>query len=650
MEFSYQKTKELSVAKCLSLEWLETNGLGGYSSSTIINCHTRKYHGLLVSNLTKPSGKYVLLSKVEDILLQDKREYCLSASQYTDCLQDGSFSAYQNFNLTTHPRFVYKFGNAKLTKEIMLLAKENIVLIKYTINDNKRSCIKLRPLIAARDFHALACENQDISQNTRPCKNGYAITPYAGLPTLYLQTDAKFEFLAEPLWYRDYEYIREKERGFDYQEDLFTPGIFTMQFNNKGEIIFACSTRDIKQNLNKLWQAELNYRLNCRKEISGSSLQQHLQQTGQSFIQHNLLDKSLSIVAGYHWFVEWGRDAMISLPGLTLYNGHEKTCLAILRKFAQQEHKGLIPNFLGRTTAENAYNSVDASLWFSWAVQQYYLKTKDLKSIKQYLWSTLKNIFSHYKQGTLYDIGMQQNGLLYAGNAKLNLTWMDAMVNEMPVIPRYGVQVEVNALWYNMICFLFELAQQFADSIQIELQPLIKQVKTAFRTTFWSEDLGYLKDYVNSQQESCSIRPNQIFAISMPYSPLTKKVSLQIIKVVIQHLLTPYGLRTLSPDDVNYIGCYAGNAEIRDKAYHNGTVWPWLLGHFCEALVKLFLDRHKVTKVIQPCMDALQQHLFEGGIGSISEVFDGDMPHKPNGCISQAWSVAEILRTTYILK
>jgi predicted glycogen debranching enzyme len=649
VNFSFKKN-DVSLEEALALEWIETNGLGGYSSSTILNCHTRKYHGLLVSKLENLPGKYVLLSNIEDIATIDANEFWLNVTQYPNHLHRTGYDYLQKFSLTTHPVFTYQLDDVSLVKEILMLQQENTILVKYRLaNGNKKINLKLRPFTAYRNFHKLAKQNNFIQTKTEDCKNGKSIVAYQGMPKLFMQTDSKADFDSNAHWYHDFEYQLEQERGFDYHEDLFTYGTFTTQLASS-EIIFSFSLQEQPANLTEKWQIEIKRRQNLQKKSKGTPLQAQLKIAVESFFQKKPLDQSLKIIAGYHWFNCWGRDAMIALPGLTLYSGQENSCLAVLRNFAAQEKQGLIPNFLGTTPEQNAYNTVDASLWFGWTIQQYYLKTNNLSAIEQYLWPTLKNIFSNYKNGTLYNIKMLENGLLYAGNKDTNVTWMDAQVNGSPVTPRHGMQVEVNALWFNLLCFLLELATLIGDPITQELKPLIKLVKKSFVETFWDEGIGYLKDYVlpNNQQQDFAIRPNQIFAVSMPFSPLTKKIALQVMRTVKSHLLTPYGLRTLSPQDPRYIGIYSGDSVHRDSAYHNGTVWPWLLGHFTEGLLKL-ATKHQVAKIITPCATALTEHLKTTGIGTISEIFDGDAPHKPNGCISQAWSVAELLRLSYLL-
>lgn len=636
----------MTLTKALAMEWLETNGLGGYASSTIVNCHTRKYHGLLVSRLDNLSNKFVLVSKLEDVLVQAGKENFLTAHSYPNFLAEGSFASLQEFSLTPNPLWRFKFGTLLVTKEILLLQQENTVLFRYLISGAEQQtkvALSLRPLLAWRDFHKLQQENSSWQQELSYFSDGFSCTPYQNMPTFFCQTDHQHNFLAQALWYRNFTYQKERERGYEYQEDLFSPGVVTFPDLDVGSvIIFSCSLQRQK-NLRGKWQEEVK-----RRVTPTNTLRQQLHKAGQSFVI-NMTQQTMAITAGYHWFLEWGRDAMIALPGLTLYSGQEDLCCKILKTFASWERRGLIPNFLGKSQEEHAYNSVDASLWFAWALQQYYLRTKNLQEIAVYLWPTLKNIFKFYKVGTLHNIKMQENGLLAAGSATENLTWMDAVVDGKPVTPRYGLTVEVNALWFNMLSFMAELAVLLQDNIYQELRPMLSEVKKHFCRVFWCADRGFLYDFVNSEQQSIALRPNQIFAVSLPYSPLLTTMAASIMTVVKDQLLTPYGLRTLAADEPGYIGAYRGKQSKRDLAYHNGTVWPWLLGHFTEAALKTTLKREKVLAMVGPCLTALRNHLAEYGLGSIAEIFSGDFPHDPDGCISQAWSIAEVLRTAYLL-
>lgn len=657
MIFTLSKPSDLLLDTALSREWLETNGLGSYASSSLMNCHTRKYHGLLVSQCEKTGTNNVLLSKIEDVILEKDRQYILSACQYPCFLQDGSFSFYHQFFLDTHPCFCYQFDQVLVSKEILMPADENTVLIKYCIKNSSTATIKIKPLLAFRNVHSLTHENNSIASTHRECHNGLAFSldqDGQDGPTLFFQMSSHFRYTPDPVWYKNVEYLEELNRGYDFREDLFSPGEFHLTSQNEGNsqtiIIFSCSLTEEKTNLVEKWNQEISRRKNLIKTSGSSTLQKQLSQVSQSFIRKTMTQKARSVIAGYHWFGEFGRDAMIALPGLTLYNGFENKCLDILIHFKKQMKQGLIPNLLGKSPKEHSYNSVDTSLWFIWAVQQYYLKTDDLASVKNHLWTASKEIFLNYQSGTLFNIKMGEDGLIYAGNETTNLTWMDAIINGIPVTPRYGAAVEINALWFNTLNFMYEMAQKLDDELSSVLKPLITQVKKSFRALFWNEERGYLNDYVCEEKTSFSIRPNQLFAVSLPYSPLTKKMSKKVLTIIKTELLTPYGLRSLSPRDPDYIGVYQGNTTERDKSYHNGTVWPWLLGNFAEAWVKTYSNLDKVVAILKPTLISFEQHLSEAGIGTISEIFDGDFPHQPRGCISQAWSVAEILRMSYILQ
>lgn len=653
MEFRYPK-QEYSLSQLMSLEWLDTNGLGGYASSTILGCNTRKYHGLLVSKISNLTDKYVLLSKFDDTLLLKDKQHHLTIHSYRNSFQDEAFSYFQEFVFDLHPQIVYKLDNEiYLAKEILLLSDSDTILIKYKLVGHKGADAKLtlRPLFAYRNFHALSSENSFFNTVVTKQDHGYKIAPYDGMPAFYLKTSIpeQTNLIAESTWYRSFYYDIERQRGYPDGEDLCAPLLLEIPFGANGEIIIAGSLYGHLPDLTGTWHGEMERRRNTNLAFSGSPFQRQLKKKAQDFLNKNLLSSDKFITAGYHWFLEWGRDTMIALPGLTLYSGREQDCLAILKRLAQHEKNGLIPNCIDvGSTANDIFNSVDASLWFAWAVQQYYDKTKNHIEIATHLWPTLRNIFKHYKEGTLFNVKMQENGLLYAGSPDVNVTWMDAVANGKPVTPRYGFQVEVNALWFNMLNFMYELSLLFLDPLKHEIAKLLPKIRLSFCQTFYNADRGYLYDFVNDTEKNAKLRPNQIFAVSLPHSPLPKKIALKVLAAVHEQLLTPYGLRTLSPKEEGYRGVYQGNQTERDLAYHNGTVFTWLIGPFGEAILKFYKKKHAL-EILQPCLIALKKHLSEGGIGNVAEIFAGDKPHKADGCIHQAWSVAEILRLTYLL-
>lgn len=632
----------------MSYEWLDTNQLGGYSSSTLSQAHSRKYHGLLVTNLSKPEGKYVMLSKLEDVLYNEHKEIYMTSHQYKNFFQTNGAIYLKKFIQQTHPVFMYQSEDFAVDKAILTLFEENTVLVKYSIKNSNFTKIKIKPLIACRQVHMLTFANQDLHAKTYPCIHGRKMRPYESLPELYFQTDSEFSFLEKADWYKNFEYSEEKKRGYADCEDLFTPGVFDISFN-RNEIIFSCSTMEQSLPLTEKWNMEIKRRKKKLVKPKEGLLSASLEKVAPSFITREN-QTHLTITAGYHWFDAWGRDTMIALPGLTLYTKDYKTFLAILKHTSSYEKAGLIPNIFSEDATKCGYNSVDTSLWFAWALQQYYYQTHDLDSIKQFFWETLHKIYYHYTKGTLYQIKTDTNGILYAGDNTTNITWMDAIVASVPVTPRHGAQVEVNALWYNFLCFLNELSIKIDGVSNREIKSRIKQFKKSFNEVFWDKQRGCLKDFVNKDENNASIRPNQIFAISLPYSPLNNKSQYKsILSVIKEHLFTPYGLRTLSPEDQNYVGRYVGNVYSRDVAYHNGTIWPWLLGPFTEGLLKI-KSKKDVAEILQPSLLALQEHLYCAGLGTISEVFDGDFPHHPGGCISQAWNIAELLRVINLIK
>jgi predicted glycogen debranching enzyme len=342
---------------------------------------------------------------------------------------------------------------------------------------------------------------------------------------------------------------------------------------------------------------------------------------------------------------------MIALPGLLLQKGDEPVYLEVLETFASNQRQGIIPNFLGEDPNDNAYNSADAALWLGWALQQYlYRYSQKIDRIPSAVKAALEQTFHRYREGTDHGIGMLENGLLRVGSLNEQVTWMDATVNGAPVTPRWGCPVEINALWYNFICFLAEVHERLGIRSVVSAGELAGRVKKSFNSTFWLEAQGYLADVVWGDDVDASVRPNQIFAVSLPFSPLDKRRSQSVVEKVKSELMTRFGLRTLSKADARYRGRYEGGPEDRDSAYHNGTVWPWLLGHFGEALLKVTEDKTAAVEELEGCLGAIEEHLGEAGLGTVSEIFDGEPPHTPRGCISQAWSVAEILRLSGLLE
>lgn len=640
LQIHFIDNPEIRFSHALRKEWLEVNHAGGYASSSLLNCNTRKYHGLLVAEIDGLPEKQLLLSSLDEAVIVDDKPCFFSTHQYPGVLHPEGFQYLESFSPLPVTTFTYRIHNNLIRKEILMPQGENAVLIRYSlVEGNAPLELRITPFLAYRNFHHLSKENPFIRDTVETSENGILLCPYEGMPTLNADVSGIWNFAFNPGWYRNFEYIEELERGFDFREDLFAPGHFDLTLSKDEPTILRFTLKGPEKDARSVWAKEFNRR--TLSTAQRDNLADNLKHAaGQFIVTHS--DGLKNIVAGYHWFLDWGRDAMIALPGLTLYNGREHDCLEILKTYARYEKSGLIPNFINHANHDACYNTVDASLWFIWAAQQYFNRTEDLKAVQQHLWPTILKIFQGYSNGTDFHIKMSQNGLITAGDADTQLTWMDAMVGEKPVTPRFGYAVEINALWYNSLNFIKLLSQKFRHPLPFD-KTLIPRVKDSFITQFWSDEKGYLADTVSNQVADFSIRPNQIFAVSLPFSMISEKQAKRILKILTYHLFTPRGIRTLSPSAPAYQGKYKGDGKSRDQAYHNGTVWPWLLGHFGDALMK-FGEPAETKRIYKLVAESMKDHIKEAGIASISEVFDGEAPHLPGGCIAQAWSVAELIR------
>lgn len=635
----FDKSELVNLNYSLNKELLRANRSGAFACTTLIHCNTRKYHGLLIVRQPQIDGEYhVLLSSIDETISQRGASFNLGIHKYPGTYSPKGHKYLEDFTSYPIPKLTYRVGGVVLTRENILTADDDRILLRYTLEDaHSPTTLKLSPFLAFRGRHSLSKANTYVNRKFEPIENGASFCLYENYSTLYMQLSKEAEFVAAPDWYYNIEYIEEKERGYEYLEDLYVPGYFEVPIKKGESIILSVGTSPVlPSNLNMLFKKEVKHRKprNSFENCLANAAQQF-------FVEHN--DKT-EIIAGYPWFGAWGRDTFIALPGLTLTQNDTKTFKAVIDSAILQMRGPLFPN------VGNRYNSVDAPLWFIWAIQQYCLHTGKHKAAWKEYGETIKTILYGYLNGTEYNIKMHENGLIFAGEAGHALTWMDAVIDGIPVTPRIGMPVEINALWYNAVCFALELAALTKDNqFTAEWQDLPNRIVLAFMDNFWDENKGYLADFVNGIFRDWAVRPNQIFAVSLPYSPIKDEYRRQsIIDCVRKNLLTPRGLRTLSPQSLNYEGVYAGNVYARDKAYHQGTVWPWLLGHFAEAYLKLYgkSGMHYIQTLIRDFEPEMSEH----GIGTISEVYDGDPPHNAGGAISQAWSVAELLRTLYLLK
>ena len=631
-------------------EWLETNSLGGFASSTIIGMNTRRYHGLLVSATKPPVGRMVLLSKLEETLILDGRRIELSANRYPGVVRPQGYVYLKEFRRDPFPVFVYEADNVVLEKSIFMIHGENSTVVQYELRAHSgvlpSECrLELRPLIAFRDYHSTTHENGALDRSLQIADGSVTVSPYDGLPPLHLaHTPGAVQATAD--WYRNFEYVIEQERGLDFREDLFNPFllVFDLHQNPRPAVVASLDGRGTGS-----VEIAREEEIQRRKEVVAAApvkdpFVEELVEAADQFVVER--GKGATVIAGYPWFSDWGRDTMITLPGLTLVTGRPDVAKGILLEFAAHVDRGMLPNRFPDAGETPEYNTADATLWYFEAVRALLAYTGDYDFVRTRLYSVLADIIAWHERGTRYGIRVDADGLLLAGESGVQLTWMDAKVGGWVVTPRQGKPVEIQALWYNALRIMEHLAEQFGDVLQqAHYAELADRAQASFPGLFWNESAGCLYDVVNGDDRDGSIRPNQIFAVSLHHKMLAPEKARSVVQAVEQHLLTPYGLRSLAPGDPHYHGRFEGGPYSRDSAYHQGTVWPWLMGPFITAYLEVNGRSQAARRQAEAWLSPLRSYQENDGVGQIPEVFDGDPPHRAAGCYAQAWSVAEILRT-----
>lgn len=633
----FDKTQLINLEYSLTKEFIRSNRAGSYCSTTIVYCNTRKYHGLLVAPVENLDGdRHVLLSSFDETIIERENEFNLGIHKYQgDIYSPRGHKYVRDFIADPSPTIVYRVGGVVLVKECLLVEKEEQILIRYTIQESDVHIrLRFRPFLAFRNMHSLSKANLYANTRATLIPNGAKFRLYDGYPFLHMQFSKEAEFVPTPDWYYGIEYNKELRRGYDFKEDLFIPGYFELGAKKGDVIIFSAGT--LKANPEQL---KRKYTLELGKRIPRDSFKHCLINAAQQFfIKRN---KKTEIISGFPWFGCWGRDTFMALPGLTLAIGDVATCKDVLDTQVSKLKNGLFPNM--GTEDNPAFNAVDTALWFFWALQQYTRVVKSYTTLWRSYSKAMKSILEAYRSGTSNNIRMHENGLIYTGEPGKALTWMDAVVNGKPVTPRIGFPVEINALWYNAVMFSLDLAKRAKDEAFVrEWENLPALIKDSFLNLFWDSKKGFLADVTEYKSTDWSVRPNQVIAVSMEYSMLSPEIKMAVLSVVERDLLTPRGLRTLSPTNQNYKGIYKGTQEQRDLAYHQGTVWPWLLEHYCEG----YMNLHKESGLgfLQQLINGFESVMTELGIGTIPEIFDGDPPHRARGAISQARSVAALLR------
>lgn len=636
----FDKKELINLKYSLSKELIRTNRAGSFASTTIINCNTRKYHGLLICPIRKYNDEnHVLLSTLDETIIQHEAEFHLGIHKYPIEYSPKGHKYIRDYEAEPIPALTYRVGGVVLKKEMLLVEKEERILIKYTLLDaHSPTKLRLQPFLAFRNIHTLTKANMDANTKFQKVSNGIKIKMYEGFPSLYMQTSKKAEYVHVPDWYYNIEYPLEQERGYEYSEDLFVPGFFELTIKKDDPIIFSAGLKEVTTtSLKKQFLSEVN------KRTPRNSFLNCLENSADQFITHK--NGKTKIIAGFPWFGHWARDTIISLPGLAIARNQPDLFTKVIDTMLSEVKKCFFQSE-GNITNPGR-DSADAPLWFFWAFQKYLEYDPEYDVWGKY-GKKLKEILTCYKRGTDFKIKMHDNYLIWAGYENKALTWMDAYVEGKPVTPRIGFTVELNALWYNAVCFALELAESANDKEFLnEWKELPELIKESFTNTFWDKTKSYLADYVNYNEKNWQVRPNMLFAVSLPHSPLSNDIKKAVLDIVQKELLTKRGLRTLSPKDPEYQGLYEGNENQRSLAYHQGSVRAWLFGAYAEAYLKLY--KQSGVSHIKQLFEGFEDCIRDYGIGSIAEVYSGNPPHTPGGSTSFALSVSELLRVNYLL-
>ncbi len=635
-------------------EWLVTNGLGGFAAGTVSGARTRRYHGLLVAALHPPVERTVMVAKIETIARYDGQEFALTSNEFAGGTVDPrGFENIESFRLEGGtPVWRYVLGDAIVEQRITMIHGENTTAVSFRlVRASAPLGLVLRPLCTYRDYHGQT-RGEGWTLGFTAGASSCEVEAFPGAKPYRLSVD-KGRFEESSGWYWNFRHRAETRRGLDDREDLYSPGRFMIELR-PGESATLVATAERATSAGPtLWAVERRRQeqlLTTARHCEEGWLR-HLVLAADQFLVQRAGDgmDGTTIIAGYPWFSDWGRDTMIALPGLTLSTGRHKLAANVLRTFGRYVSEGMLPNRFPDAGETPEFNTADATLWYFNAVDQYLAHSGDFDLVNE-LYPVLLDIIEWHLKGTRYAIRADDDGLLYAGQNGVQLTWMDAKVGDWVVTPRIGKPVEINALWYRALVVMQSFASRIGDrTAERRFAMLAARVLKSFRHRYWLRDKGYLADVIDGPEcvddghgmrADASLRPNQILAVSVDESLLERDQARAIVDVCARKLWTPLGLRSLSPTEPAYVGRYGGGPLDRDGAYHQGTVWSWLLGPFALAHFRVYED----ASAAKSWLLGIAAHLRRGCIGSVSEIFDGDPPHRPEGCFAQAWSVAEVLR------
>ena len=630
-------------ARSSALEWLVGNETGGYSMGTVAGVNTRRYHGLLIAALDPPAQRCVTLSKIDEQVDCDSVTYDLAVNAFADGVRPCGYELLDLFRLDPYPIWVWTLDGASFIKRTFLIRGKPAVAIQYSCS--KPCLVKARPLIACRDYHSAAHANDNINTAIEHGPGSFRIHPYPDLPAIhaYFGDDAEFE--EDGRWVHGLEYEKDRQRGEQHCEDLYSPGVIKLRLE-PGRVDWIVVDAGGKEAYDgpKVRNLAEQYR---NIEIKGNTpFEARLTAASLQFRAFRT-DGHTTLLAGFPWFASWGRDAMISLPGLMITRGMFQEAVDVIEGFLVHLNQGLIPNHFP-DVGPPEYNTIDATLWMFQAVWSYLQCGGGMKWVKEVFYPAAKQIISWHERGTLYEIRVDpEDGLLAGGVDGTMLTWMDAKVGDWVVTPRRGKPIEVNALWYNALRIMLHWATELEDhEYGHKLREMAKRAQASFNRKFWNAKRRCGFDVLEApgDKPDAKLRPNQIFAASLPFPLFDEEQRKAIVNAVRDELLTPVGLRTLERGDPDYRPRYEGDRESRDGAYHNGTVWPWLIGPYVTAYLRTFGKTAENLTYCRQLVEDFEPQVLTFGLGSVAEIYDGDAPHHPRGCIAQAWSVGELLR------
>lgn len=663
----WRKEKDGSLEPLLTREWLVTNGLGGYASGSISGVVTRRYHGLLISALPAPHGRMVMLNHIsEQLLLPDGTKVQLGSEERAESVLEIPGAGHlMEFRLDQGlPVWRFEINGVILEKTLLMLHMQNTVHVNYRIVSGKGPVtLQVRPSMHFRPHEAAVSEELHKPYVLTVTNDHFEVSAGQDIPSLRMMFDGEHAtFTSDKGSVREIYYRIEAERGYDSRGLLWSPGYFAAELDGDHEATLVASTEAWQTILALKPKEAVDAEKERRRRLVAAACPETVDQEISEFVlaadQFIITpagrvedaararasgDEVRTVIAGYHWFTDWGRDTMISLEGLTLSTGRHNEAGWILRTFAHYVKDGLIPNLFPEGEKEGLYHTADATLWFFHALDRYVSLTGDRETLRLIL-PKLKSIIDYHLRGTRFNIGVDpKDGLLRQGQEGYQLTWMDAKVDGWVVTPRRGKAVEINALWYNALCLMEQwLREEEGDEAAGRITEHAQRARESFNKRFWYEQGGYLYDVVDGEKgDDASCRPNQVFAISLPNPVLNRDKWEPVMQVAQERLLTPMGLRSLAPGSPDFKAKYFGDLRARDAAYHQGTVWAWLIGPFIDAWLKI---NDNDTKGARRFLEGFGNHLNEACVGSISEIFDAESPFTPRGCIAQAWSVAEVLR------